>query len=105
MELLSRKIQFRKSVNFLDITSYIDKENLIQYKGYTKPTDAKRYPRPQSFHPGGLFKSNPSSQMIRTMERYSIKEMEKEEMEKMFKDFEQSGYKMNILKEIEIKAL
>ena len=42
--------------------------------------------------------------MIRTIERNSKKETEKEEMEKMFKDFEQSGYEMNVLKEIERKA-
>ena len=42
--------------------------------------------------------------MIRTIERNSKNETEKEEMEKMFKDFEQSGYEMNVLKEIERKA-
>ena len=83
---------------------YIDENNHIQYKSYTKPTDAKRYLRPQSFHPRSVFKSVPLSQMIRTIERNSIEETEKEEMEKMLKDFEKSGYEMSILKDIERKA-
>ena len=98
------ELQFGKSVNFLDITLYIDENNHIQYKSYTKPTDAKRYLRPQSFHPRSVFKSVPLSQIIRTIERNSKEETEKEEMEKMFKDFEQSGYEMNTLKEVERKA-
>ena len=37
------EVQFGKMVNFLDVTLYIDIHNKIQFKSYTKPTDAKRY--------------------------------------------------------------
>ena len=33
------EIQFGKSVNFLDVTLYIDENNQIQFRSYTKPTD------------------------------------------------------------------
>ena len=98
------EVQFGKSVNFLDITLYLDDENKIQYRSYTKPTDAKRYLRPQSFHPRSVFRSVPLSQMIRTIERNSIAETEQEEMEKMIQDFERSGYQREELKKIEEKA-
>ena len=39
-------IQFGKSVSYLDITLYIDDNNMIQWRSYTKPTDAKRYLHP-----------------------------------------------------------
>ena len=38
-----KEIQLGKSVDFLDLTVYLGDDNTIQYKGYTKPTDAKRY--------------------------------------------------------------
>ena len=85
------EIQFGKSVNFLDVTIYIDEDNKIQYRSYTKPTDAKRYLRPQSFHPRNVFKSVPLSQMIRTIERNSKEETESVEMVKMKEDFVRSG--------------
>ena len=66
-----KEIQFGKSVTILDLTAYLDSENTIQYKGYTKPTDAKRYLNTKSFHPSSVFKSIPYSQMIRTMENNS----------------------------------
>ena len=97
-------MQFGKLVNFLDITLYIDDENKLQYRSYTKPTDAKRYLRPQSFHPSSVFTSVPLSQMIRTIERNSIEETEREEMEKMIQDFEQSGYQREELNKIEERA-
>ena len=59
--------QFGKSVNYLDQTLYLDDENNIQYKSYSKPTDAKRFLNPRSFHPPHVFKSVPTSQMIRQL--------------------------------------
>merc|ERR1712240_866103 len=58
------EIQFGKLVNFIDVTLYIDDQNKIQFKSYSKPTDAKRYLRPQSFHPRNVFKSVLLSQKI-----------------------------------------
>ena len=34
--------QFGKTIHYLDVTLYIDENNIIQYKSYTKPTDSKR---------------------------------------------------------------
>ena len=98
------EIQFGKSIHFLDVTLYIDEHNRIQYKSYTKPTDAKRYLRPQSFHPKNVFTSVPLSQMIRTIERNSNEENEKVEMGKLMEHFERSGYKTDELKKIERRA-
>ena len=80
---------------------YIDDNNQIQWRSYTKPTDAKRYLRPQSFHPKNVFTSVPTSQMIRTIERNSDENVEKTEMKKLIHDFEQSGYKREELEKIE----
>ena len=98
------EIQFGKSVNFLDVTLFLDEHNKIQFKSYSKPTDAKRYLRPQSFHPRNVFESVPLSQMMRTIERNSQDDNKKAEMKKIMNDFVKSGYKMEKLKEIEVKA-
>ena len=98
------EFQFGKTVHFLDVTLYLDDENKIQFKSYTKPTDAKRYLRPQSFHPKSVFTSVPLSQMIRTIERNSTTSTEKIEMEKMMADFVRSGYDQEELKLIERRA-
>ena len=87
------EVQFGKMVNFLDVTLYIDIHNKIQFQSYTKPTDARRYLRPPSFHRRSVFNSVPLSQMIRTIERNSTLTTEKEEMEKMKADLIRSGYK------------
>ena len=83
---------------------FIDEHNKIQYKCYSKPTDARRYLRPQSFHPKNVFDSVPLSQFMRTIERNSQDENKKVEMKKMMDDFVRSGYKMEKLKKIEVKA-
>ena len=96
--------QFGKTVHFLDVTFYIDENNHIQYKSYTKPTDSKRYLRPQSFHPKTVFESVPYSQMIRTIERNSTVQTKTTEMETLKKDFEKSGYSRDELQKIEERA-
>ena len=98
------EVQFGSAVNFLDVSLYIDEHNTVQYKSYTKPTDAKRYLRPQSFHPKNVFQSVPLSQMIRTIERNSTETTLTTEMEKMKNDFIRSGYVEEDLKEIEKRA-
>ena len=100
-----KELEFGKSVNFLDVTLYIDENNCIQYKSYKKPTDSKRYLRPQSFHPKSVFKSVPFSQMIRTLEHNSVEETKISEMEKLSKDLERSGYNTTELKKIENRAI
>ena len=95
--------QFGKTVHFLDVTFYMDRNNKIQHKGYTKPTDAKRYLRPQSFHPKTVFEAVPYSQMLSTLERNSTIETKQEGIETLKKDFQKSGYSQKILDKIEEK--
>ena len=52
-----KEVQFGKSVHFLELQNYLDDNNTIHYRSYTKPTDAKRYLNPNSFHPAAVFKS------------------------------------------------
>ena len=98
------EIQFGKTVNYLDVTFYIDENNCIQYKSFTKPTDSKRFLRPQSFHPKTVFESVPYSQMIRTLERNSSEETKKTGMKQLKIDFEKSGYETSELLKIEERA-
>ena len=99
------EVQFGKSVNFLDVTLYLDEQNNIQYKSYTKPTDAKRFLNPTSFHPHHIFKSVPFSQMIRTINRNSEQNILNDELEKLNENLIKSGYKVNKLMEIETEIL
>ena len=99
----ANEIQFGRSVNFLDVTLYLDHENKIQYKSYSKPTDAKRFLNTNSFHPQHVFKSVPISQMIRTANRNSKDDTLDSEMKELKKNFQKSGYKEAILDEIENK--
>ena len=86
------EIQFGNIISFLDVMFYIGENNIIHYRSYTKPTDAKRYLRPQSFHPQNVFKAVPFSQMISTMERNSEQIWREKEMKKLIEDFKKSGY-------------
>ena len=52
-----------RSIDYLDVTVYLDDENKIQYK--------IQYLNPQSFHPRHVFKSVPTSQMIRAFDQNS----------------------------------
>ena len=96
------EIKFGKSVDFLDVTLYLDEENNIHYKGYSKPTDAKRFLNPLSFHPQHVFKSVPMSQMIRTFNRNSEQESLNAELIELKNDLVKSGYKAEVLDELEI---
>ena len=54
-----KEVQFGKAVNMLDLNCSVEEDNMIQYQGYTKPTDSKRYLSPKSFHPRFIFDSVP----------------------------------------------
>ena len=62
-----KESHFGEEVNFLDLTVYLEDDNSIQHRGYTKPTDSKRYLNPSSFHPRFVFDSIPFSQLLRTV--------------------------------------
>ena len=98
-------MQFGDVVHFLDITLYLSEGNIINYRSYTKPTDAKRYLRPQSFHPKNVFRAVPFSQMISTLERNSEEGWKEKEMDKMIEDFQKSGYNNDELVQIKNKGI
>ena len=99
-----KEVQFGKSVNFLDLNIYIDEENMIHHRLYTKPTDARSYLNPGSFHPPHIFDSIPFSQMLRVMKRSTKEETCKEDLNELKTDLMKSGYKNEKLEESERKA-
>ena len=98
-------VQFGKSVDFLEVSPYLDEDNKIQYKGFTKPTDSKRYLNPKSFHPRAVFDSIPYSQLLRTVRNNSKEETRNAELEQRVKDFAASGYDPNVLETIKAKVI
>ena len=65
------KTKIGKSINFLDTTLYLEKDDSgkwkIQHSLYRKPTDAVRFLRRDSFHPPHIFKSVLYSQYLRVI--------------------------------------
>ena len=61
------EVQFGRFVHFLEVCLYLDENNVLHYCGYTKPTDAKRFLNPSSFHPKVVLDLIPFSQMLRTI--------------------------------------
>ena len=100
-----KEAQFGKSVNFLDITLYIDNANKIQHKLYTKPTDARSYLNPNSFHPRHVFNSIPFSQMLRIIKCNTTEDNCLEDLDNLKVDLINSGYNKNMLDKIQDKAL
>ncbi len=99
-----KEVQFGKSVHFLDLNVYLDQDNTVQYRGYSKPTDAKRYLNPKSFHPPSVFNSIPFSQLLRTVRNNSKDETRSVEIEQCMTDFKNSGYNQNELIKVEGKS-
>lgn len=100
-----KEVQFGKTVHFLDLYVYLDSNNIIQYQGYSKPTDAKRYLNPSSFHPRSVFNAIPFSQMLRTLRNNSKPETTTTELELCVKQFENSGYQIEKLNELKQSAI
>ena len=82
-----QEVQYGKSVNFLDLCVYLDENNNIQYRGYTKPTDAKRYLNPSSFHYKSVFNAIPFSQVLRTLRNNSTDETRTADLEIWYQKF------------------
>ena len=99
-----KEAQFGKSVHFLELQNYLDEDNTIHYRSYTKPTDAKRYLNPNSFHPAAVFKSIPFSQFLRVWRNNSKEETRIDELSKCTKYFENSGYSLDTLRKVEISV-
>ena len=100
-----KEIQFGKSVDFLDLTVYLGDDNTIQYKGYTKPTDAKRYLNVKSFHPRSVFKSIPYSQILRTIENNSKETTRTAQLNELVEHFENSGYSRQTIQDLKQRAI
>ncbi|KAL5257197.1 hypothetical protein ACHWQZ_G012210 [Mnemiopsis leidyi] len=93
-----------KEINFLDITLYLDGSNKIQYKLYTKPTDARNYLRTDSFHPNHVFNSVAFSQMLRVANRNSREETRQSDLQQLKSDLHRSGHDMAKLDNLEVKV-
>ncbi|KAL5264621.1 hypothetical protein ACHWQZ_G005636 [Mnemiopsis leidyi] len=93
-----------KEINFLDITLYLDASNKIQYKLYTKPTDARNYLRTDSFHPNHVFNSVAFSQMLRVANRNSREETRQSDLQQLKSDLHRSGHDMAKLDNLEVKV-
>ncbi len=100
-----QEVQFGKSVSFLDLNVFLDDENTIQFSGYSKPTDAKRYLNPGSFHPDSVFNSIPFSQMLRVLRNNSTQENKTRELNDCVKHFTNSGYNTEKLQTIKQKVI
>ena len=100
-----KEVQFGKAVNMLDLNCYFEEDNTIQHRGYTKPTDSKRYLSPKSFHPRFVFDSVPFSQLLRTLRNNSKVETQTDQLDQCVKDFVNSGYDSKQLMELKEKAI
>ena len=89
----------------LDISPYLEEDNTIQFKGFSKPTDAKRYLNIKSFHPKSVFQSIPFSQMIRIMENNSTEATCDEQVNELLNHFKNSGYNPRELQKLKEKAV
>ena len=105
IEFPINEVQFGKAVHFLEVSVYLDGDNIIQYSPYSKPTDAKRYLNPNSFHPKSVFNAIPFSQMLRTMRNSSKPEIANSQLELVSKHFENSGYNPEKLLELKEKVI
>ena len=99
------EVQFGRVIHFLDLCIYLDENNRIHYCGYAKPTDAKRYLNPLSFHPASVFNSIPFSQLLRTLRNNSKIETRNEELLQCVSYFKNSGYNPDKLQELKEKAI
>ena len=99
-----KEVQFGRSVNFLDLTIYLDEENTIHHKLYVKPTDSRCYLNPGSFHPSHVFSSIPFSQMIRIINRNTKPESCQEDLNGLKIHLKKSGYNENTLETMQFKA-
>ena len=91
-----------RSANHLDVTSYLDDQNQIQYKLFTKETDARFYLKTNSFHPPHVFKSVVYSQMI--IRKNSKDATCVQDLEKLKSDLARNGHSMEMMEELEPKA-
>ena len=91
IEFPVKEIQFGKSVHMLDLFVYVEENNVIQYKGYSKPRS--------------VFNAIPYLQILRTLRNNSKPESVTTELDLCLNHFENSGYQKERLEELKQKAL
>ncbi len=88
------------SVNFLDVTLFIDEDGFIQYRLFKKPTDSRLYLKTSSFHPNHVFDSVAYSQLKRVKRRNSTVIFAEEDIRDLIEDLVKCGYRRDKLKQI-----
>ena len=89
-----------ESVNFLDVTLFIDQDGFIQYRLYRKPTDSRMYLKTHSFHPRHVFDSVAYSQLHRVKRRNSDPVIEAEDLQQLKSDLVKCGHKDKKIEEL-----
>lgn len=97
--------QIGKTVNFLDIKFTLNEDSKVEFKLYTKETDARLYLKTDSFHPSHVFKSVVFSQMIRVIQRNSKDSTCIEDLHQLKADLIKSGHKSENLEATEPLAV
>ena len=105
IEFPVNEIQFGRSVQMLDLFVYLEENNIIHYKGYSKPNDSTRYLNPNSFHPRSVFNAIPFSQVLRTLRNNSKPETMSSELELCLEHFVSSGYKKERIQDLKQSVL
>ena len=93
------------SVNFLDTSCYFapvleGEVPQIQHKLYRKPTDARRFLKPDSHHPKHIFPATVKSQMKRIMRLNSLPEQRDEDLNGLTEDLVRNGYNISMIASI-----
>ena len=83
---------FGSSINFLDVTLFVDDDGFIQYRLFKKPTYSRLYLKSNSFHPSHVFDSVAFSQIKRVMRRDSTPEFAEEDVSDLIGDLVKFGY-------------
>ena len=90
-----------KEIDFLDTKVFIDENNLLKTKLYTKDTDTHNYLHRKSAHPENLKRAIPYGQALRIRRICTTDDDATIEFEKLKDNFVQKGYgKSEVLKQI-----
>ena len=99
------EFQVDKSVNYLDVTLSLGEKNIIDFKVYRKPSDARRYLQTDSFHLAQVFQSVIFSLMIRVIKRNSQDHTCVADLAQLKEDLSKSGYDKEKMEELEPLAV
>uniref|UniRef100_A0A803JIS1 Reverse transcriptase domain-containing protein n=1 Tax=Xenopus tropicalis TaxID=8364 RepID=A0A803JIS1_XENTR len=96
----------RTQIHFLDVMITVNDSNFVT-SVYSKPTDKNNLLCPSSFHPQGVFKGLPRSQLLRVKRIASTPELYDDESLKTVQKFVEKGYCLTELMETrnEVKSI